>query len=139
MHLPFYSSPLADLSIAENTHRIIKSTAILLSVLAESTEGAAFCYFLLPNTGANERTQQQKKSGFEDELSEVLESQNDENKQRGQCQPPAGESRQAVNKDVLSDSLGVSICSSSSPWVSHAPATLCLLLSDVPDKTTWHF
>lgn len=33
--------------------------------------------------GANERTQQQKKnSGFEDELSEVLESQNDENKQR---------------------------------------------------------
>ncbi|XP_009893689.1 PREDICTED: chromogranin-A [Charadrius vociferus] len=33
--------------------------------------------------GANERTQQQKKnSGFEDELSEVLESQNDKNKQR---------------------------------------------------------
>ncbi|KAL2303890.1 hypothetical protein Nmel_009172 [Mimus melanotis] len=48
--------------------------------------------------GANERTQQQKKnSGFEDELSEVLESQNGKNKQRGQCQPPppgnpAGES-----------------------------------------------
>uniref|UniRef100_A0A8B9IXX9 Chromogranin-A n=1 Tax=Amazona collaria TaxID=241587 RepID=A0A8B9IXX9_9PSIT len=38
--------------------------------------------------GVNERTQQQKKnSGFEDELSEVLESQN-KNKQRGQCQPP---------------------------------------------------
>ncbi|XP_075569126.1 chromogranin-A [Pelecanus crispus] len=33
--------------------------------------------------GANERTRQQKKnSGFEDELSEVLESQNDKNKQR---------------------------------------------------------
>ncbi|KAM6273974.1 chromogranin-A [Porphyrio hochstetteri] len=33
--------------------------------------------------GANERTQQQKKnSGFEDELSEVLESQNDKNRQR---------------------------------------------------------
>ncbi|XP_064316681.1 chromogranin-A [Phalacrocorax carbo] len=33
--------------------------------------------------GANERTWQQKKnSGFEDELSEVLESQNDKNKQR---------------------------------------------------------
>ncbi|KAM6133975.1 chromogranin-A [Phoenicopterus ruber ruber] len=33
--------------------------------------------------GANERTQQQKKnSGFEDELSEVLESQNDKNQQR---------------------------------------------------------
>ncbi|KFP28802.1 Chromogranin-A, partial [Colius striatus] len=40
--------------------------------------------------GANERTHQQKKnSGFEDELSEVLESQNDKNKQRGQCQPPS--------------------------------------------------
>ncbi|KFQ31213.1 Chromogranin-A, partial [Merops nubicus] len=40
--------------------------------------------------GANERTQQQKKnSGFEDELSEVLESQNDKNKQRGQCQLPS--------------------------------------------------
>ncbi|XP_042670709.1 chromogranin-A [Centrocercus urophasianus] len=37
--------------------------------------------------GANERTQQQKKnSGFEDELSEVLESQNDENKQRDVAQ-----------------------------------------------------
>lgn len=103
MHPPFYSSPLADLSIAENTCRIIKSTAILLSVPSESTEGAAFCYFLFPNTGANERTQQQKKnSGFEDELSEVLESQNDENKQRGQCQPPAGESRQAGCKQGCS-------------------------------------
>ncbi|NXK46087.1 CMGA protein, partial [Chauna torquata] len=37
---------------------------------------------------ANERTQQHKKnSGFEDELSEVLESQNDENKQRAQQRP----------------------------------------------------
>lgn len=45
MHPPSYSSPLADLSIAENTRRPIKSTAILLSVLSESTEGAAFCYF----------------------------------------------------------------------------------------------
>uniref|UniRef100_A0A8C0BGC6 Chromogranin-A n=1 Tax=Buteo japonicus TaxID=224669 RepID=A0A8C0BGC6_9AVES len=37
--------------------------------------------------GANERTQQQKKnSGFEDELSEVLESQNDKNKQREHAQ-----------------------------------------------------
>ncbi|NXT52019.1 CMGA protein, partial [Pluvianellus socialis] len=42
-----------------------------------------FLYFLLLDAGANERTQQQKKSsGFEDELSEVLESQNDKNKQR---------------------------------------------------------
>ncbi|XP_025902708.1 chromogranin-A [Nothoprocta perdicaria] len=37
--------------------------------------------------GASERTQQQKKnSGFEDELSEVLESQNDKNEQRDEAQ-----------------------------------------------------
>lgn len=42
---PVLQLPLADLSIAENTRRPIKSTAILLSVLSESTEGAAFCYF----------------------------------------------------------------------------------------------
>ncbi|NXT01376.1 CMGA protein, partial [Jacana jacana] len=42
-------------------------------------------HLLYPLHSANERTQQQKKnSGFEDELSEVLESQNDKNKQRGE-------------------------------------------------------
>ncbi|XP_059675883.1 chromogranin-A [Gavia stellata] len=42
--------------------------------------------------GANERTQQQKKnSGFEDELSEVLESQNDKNKQRDAAGERSGE------------------------------------------------
>ncbi|NXY47703.1 CMGA protein, partial [Ceuthmochares aereus] len=52
---------------------------------ALTLEGAvAFPSFLLLDAGANERTQQQKKnSGFEDELSEVLESQDDKNKQRG--------------------------------------------------------
>lgn len=71
-----------------------------------------FPTFFTFDTGANERTQQQKKnSGFEDELSEVLESQNDKNKQRGQCQPPPPEnSGQAVNKDLLSNSLDMSIC-----------------------------
>ncbi|KFP99283.1 Chromogranin-A, partial [Haliaeetus albicilla] len=51
--------------------------------------------------GANERTQQQKKnSGFEDELSEVLESQNDKNKQRGQCQPfPPGNPAQKTQQN----------------------------------------
>ncbi|RLW10254.1 hypothetical protein DV515_00002017 [Chloebia gouldiae] len=49
--------------------------------------------------GANERTQQQKKnSGFEDELSEVLESQNNKNKQRGQCQPPPPGNPDAVGE-----------------------------------------
>ncbi|NWW11423.1 CMGA protein, partial [Oreocharis arfaki] len=57
----------------------------LQEIAAQGTEGLlpfpTFCYYY---TGANERTQQQKKnSGFEDELSEVLESQNDKNKQRG--------------------------------------------------------
>ncbi|NWY45640.1 CMGA protein, partial [Sylvia atricapilla] len=57
----------------------------LQEIAAQGTKGLLpFPTFLLLNTGANERTQQQKKnSGFEDELSEVLESQNDKNKQRG--------------------------------------------------------
>ncbi|XP_009557490.1 chromogranin-A isoform X1 [Cuculus canorus] len=46
--------------------------------------------------GANERTQQQKKnSGFEDELSEVLESQNDKNKQRDAAEERPEEERPA--------------------------------------------
>ncbi|KFQ10500.1 Chromogranin-A, partial [Leptosomus discolor] len=50
--------------------------------------------------GANERTQQQKKnSGFEDELSEVLESQNNKNKQRGQCQPPPTQEIQKIQQN----------------------------------------
>ncbi|NXW49064.1 CMGA protein, partial [Nyctiprogne leucopyga] len=54
-----------------------------LQEIAAQGRAVAFPYFLLLDTGANERSQQQKKnSGFEDELSEVLESQNDENKQR---------------------------------------------------------
>ncbi|KAF1661344.1 Chromogranin-A, partial [Aptenodytes patagonicus] len=47
---------------------------------------------------ANERTQQQKKnSGFEDELSEVLESQNDKNKQRDE-QPTGSLAEPAAQK-----------------------------------------
>ncbi|NXH98445.1 CMGA protein, partial [Pachycephala philippinensis] len=59
----------------------------LQEIAAQGTVPARDCclpLLLLLDTGANERTQQQKKnSGFEDELSEVLESQNDKNKQRG--------------------------------------------------------
>ncbi|XP_025935441.1 chromogranin-A [Apteryx rowi] len=48
--------------------------------------------------GANERTQQQKKnSGFEDELSEVLESQNDKNKQRDEAQERPEEEQPTVS------------------------------------------
>nr|XP_009688060.1 PREDICTED: chromogranin-A [Struthio camelus australis] len=48
--------------------------------------------------GANERTQQQKKSsGFEDELSEVLESQTDKNKQRDEAQERPEEEQPTVS------------------------------------------
>ncbi|XP_010226878.1 PREDICTED: chromogranin-A [Tinamus guttatus] len=48
--------------------------------------------------GASERTQQQKKnSGFEDELSEVLESQNDKNKQRDEAQGHPEEEQPTVS------------------------------------------
>ncbi|NXM21954.1 CMGA protein, partial [Ploceus nigricollis] len=60
-------------------------------------------YFLLLDTGANERTQQQKKnSGFEDELSEVLESQNNKNKQRGSLAELAAQKPQQ-NEDSRED------------------------------------
>ncbi|NXP52649.1 CMGA protein, partial [Heliornis fulica] len=55
--------------------------------------------------GANERTQQQKKnSGFEDELSEVLESQNDKNKQREE-QPTGSLAELAAQKTQQNDDL----------------------------------
>ncbi|NXA46174.1 CMGA protein, partial [Nothocercus julius] len=55
----------------------------LLKELQEIAVQGNVAFSLLLDTGASERTQQQKKSsGFEDELSEVLESQNDKNKQR---------------------------------------------------------
>ncbi|NWW54146.1 CMGA protein, partial [Pedionomus torquatus] len=58
--------------------------------------GASLVAALAQFSCANERTQQQKKnSGFEDELSEVLESQNDKNKQRGSlAELPAQKSQQ---------------------------------------------
>ncbi|NWJ08457.1 CMGA protein, partial [Crypturellus undulatus] len=55
----------------------------LLKELQEIAVQGDVSFSSLLDPGASERTQQQKKnSGFEDELSEVLESQNDKNKQR---------------------------------------------------------
>ncbi|NXG33539.1 CMGA protein, partial [Dromaius novaehollandiae] len=55
----------------------------LLKELQEIAVQGNVAFSSLLDTGANERTQQQKKnSGFEHELSEVLGSQNDKNKQR---------------------------------------------------------
>uniref|UniRef100_A0A8B9QG58 Chromogranin-A n=1 Tax=Apteryx owenii TaxID=8824 RepID=A0A8B9QG58_APTOW len=60
--------------------------------------------------GANERTQQQKKnSGFEDELSEVLESQNDKNKQRVESNEIGGAEdaqREEALDNHISEDLG---------------------------------
>ncbi|NXK05126.1 CMGA protein, partial [Herpetotheres cachinnans] len=84
--LPISKECLETLRGDERIISILRHQNLLKELQEIAAEGGAvaFCYFLLLDTGANERTQQQKKnSGFEDELSEVLESQNDKNKQRG--------------------------------------------------------
>ncbi|NXT96999.1 CMGA protein, partial [Buphagus erythrorhynchus] len=84
--LPISEECLETLRGDERIISILRHQNLLkeLQEIAAQEGTVAFPYFLLLNTGANERTQQQKKnSGFEDELSEVLESQNDKNKQRG--------------------------------------------------------
>ncbi|NXI72231.1 CMGA protein, partial [Anseranas semipalmata] len=83
--LPISEECLETLRGDERIISILRHQNLLKELQEIAAQGGdvGFCYFLLPDTGANERTQQQKKnSGFEDELSEVLESQNDENKQR---------------------------------------------------------
>ena len=51
-------------------------------------------FFSIFHTGAKERTHQQKKhSSYEDELSEVLEKQNDQAELKGQCRPVWPETR----------------------------------------------
>ncbi|NXP37702.1 CMGA protein, partial [Leiothrix lutea] len=84
--LPISEECLETLRGDERIISILRHQNLLkeLQEIAAQEGTVAFPYFLLLDTGANERTQQQKKnSGFEDELSEVLESQNDKNKQRG--------------------------------------------------------
>ncbi|NWX02908.1 CMGA protein, partial [Caloenas nicobarica] len=84
--LPISEECLETLRGDERIISILRHQNLLkeLQEIAAQGGAVAFPYFLLLDAGANERTQQQKKnSGFEDELSEVLESQNDKNKQRG--------------------------------------------------------
>ncbi|NXY01513.1 CMGA protein, partial [Pteruthius melanotis] len=83
--LPISDECLETLRGDERIISILRHQNLLkeLQEIAAQGVSVAFPYFLLLDTGANERTQQQKKnSGFEDELSEVLESQNDKIKQR---------------------------------------------------------
>ncbi|NXG08618.1 CMGA protein, partial [Sakesphorus luctuosus] len=84
--LPISEECLETLRGDERIISILRHQNLLkeLQEIAAQEGTITFPYFLLLGTGANERTHQQKKnSGFEDELSEVLESQNDKNKQRG--------------------------------------------------------
>ncbi|NWW85108.1 CMGA protein, partial [Rhynochetos jubatus] len=83
--LPISEECLDTLRGDERIISILRHQNLLKELQEIAAQGGAvvFSYSLLLDTGANERTQQQKKnSGFEDELSEVLESQNNKNKQR---------------------------------------------------------
>ncbi|NWX13368.1 CMGA protein, partial [Aegotheles bennettii] len=98
--LPISEECLETLRGDERIISILRHQNLLkeLQEIAAQGGAVAFCYFLFLDTGANERTQQQKKnSGFEDELSEVLESQNDKNKQREE-QPTASLAELAAQK-----------------------------------------
>ncbi|NWT11271.1 CMGA protein, partial [Vireo altiloquus] len=95
--LPISEECLETLRGDERIISILRHQNLLKELQEIAAQGGtvAFPYFLLLDTGANERTQQQKKnSGFEDELSEVLESQNDKNKQRGSLAEPAAQKPQ---------------------------------------------
>ncbi|NXG52692.1 CMGA protein, partial [Psilopogon haemacephalus] len=83
--LPISEECLETLRGDERIISILRHQNLLKELQEIAAQGGAvtFPYFLLLGAGASERTQQQKKSsGFEDELSEVLETQNDKNKQR---------------------------------------------------------
>ncbi|NXG68220.1 CMGA protein, partial [Baryphthengus martii] len=99
--LPISEECLETLRGDERIISILRHQNLLKELQEIAAQGGAVAipYFLLLDTGANERTQQQKKnSGFEDELSEVLESQNDKNKQRGSLAELAAQKTQQ-NKD----------------------------------------
>ncbi|NWU53061.1 CMGA protein, partial [Dromas ardeola] len=98
--LPISEECLETLRGDERIISILRHQNLLkeLQEIAAQGGAVAFPYILLLGAGANERTQQQKKnSGFEDELSEVLESQNDKNKQREE-QPTASLAELAAQK-----------------------------------------
>ncbi|KAF1497040.1 Chromogranin-A, partial [Eudyptula minor novaehollandiae] len=98
--LPISEECLETLRGDERIISILRHQNLLkeLQEIAAQGEAVVFPYFLLLDAGANERTQQKKKnSGFEDELSEVLESQNDNNKQRDE-QPTGSLAEPAAQK-----------------------------------------
>ncbi|KAF1425240.1 Chromogranin-A, partial [Spheniscus mendiculus] len=98
--LPISEECLETLRGDERIISILRHQNLLKELQEIAAQGGAvvFPYFLLLDAGANERTQQQKKnSGFEDELSEVLESQNDNNKQRDE-QPTGSLAELAAQK-----------------------------------------
>ncbi|KAF1510673.1 Chromogranin-A, partial [Eudyptula albosignata] len=98
--LPISEECLETLRGDERIISILRHQNLLKELQEIAAQGGAvvFPYFLLLDAGANERTQQKKKnSGFEDELSEVLESQNDNNKQRDE-QPTGSLAEPAAQK-----------------------------------------
>ncbi|NXJ73745.1 CMGA protein, partial [Trogon melanurus] len=98
--LPISEECLETLREDERIISILRHQNLLRELQEIAAQGGAVAspYFSLLDAGANERTQQQKKnSGFEDELSEVLESQNDKNKQREE-QPTASLAELAAQK-----------------------------------------
>ncbi|NXN11172.1 CMGA protein, partial [Indicator maculatus] len=104
--LPISEECLETLRGDERIISILRHQNLLkeLQEIAAQGGAVAFPYFLLLDAGASERTQQQKKSsGFEDELSEVLESQNDKNKQREE-QPTGSLTELAARKTQNEDS-----------------------------------
>ncbi|NXV76962.1 CMGA protein, partial [Atlantisia rogersi] len=103
--LPISEECLETLRGDERIISILRHQNLLkeLQEIAAQGGAVAFPYFLLLDSGANERTQHQKKnSGFEDELSEVLESQNDKNRQREE-QPTGSLAELAVQKTQQRD------------------------------------
>ncbi|NWY50434.1 CMGA protein, partial [Chionis minor] len=82
--LPISEECLETLRGDERIISILRHQNLLKELQEIAAQGTVSLQFLGRGVScANERTQQQKKSsGFEDELSEVLETQNDKNKQR---------------------------------------------------------
>ncbi|NWR54053.1 CMGA protein, partial [Bucorvus abyssinicus] len=108
--LPISEECLETLRGDERIISILRHQNLLkeLQEIAAQGGAVAFSYCLLLNAGANERTQQQKKnSGFEDELSEVLESQNDKNKQRGSLAELAAQKTQQNEDSRQEDKNGL--------------------------------
>ncbi|NXJ47491.1 CMGA protein, partial [Spizaetus tyrannus] len=116
--LPISEECLETLRGDERIISILRHQNLLkeLQEIAAQGQAVAFPYFLLLRAGANERTQQQKKnSGFEDELSEVLESQNDKNKQRGSLAELAAQKTQQ-NEDSREEGKNSLEEKESRPW-----------------------